>query len=69
MRAPLAGPRIGAAMGTRTAHLRLELDLDDEPISGRIAIDGDEPLAFTGYTGLIAALESIRAGEPEDAPT
>jgi hypothetical protein len=61
--------RIGAAMGTRTAHLRLDLDLDDEPISGRIAIEGAEPLAFTGYTGLIAALESIRAGDLEDVPS
>jgi hypothetical protein len=54
-------------MDTRTAHLRLDLDLDAEPIGGRIAVDGDEPVAFTGYTGLIAALESIRAGETEDA--
>jgi hypothetical protein len=56
-------------MGTRTAHLQLDLDLDAEPISGRVAVDGDEPVAFTGYTGLIAALESIRAGEREDAPS
>ena len=56
-------------MDTRTAHLRLDLDLDAEPISGRVGVDGDEPVAFTGYTGLIAALESIRAGEPEDVPS
>jgi hypothetical protein len=56
-------------MGTRTAHLQLDLDLDAEPISGRIAVEGAEPLAFTGYTGLIAALESIRAGDPEKAPS
>jgi hypothetical protein len=56
-------------MEGRTAHLRLDLDLDAEPISGRIAVDGAEAVAFTGYTGLIAALESIRAGEREDVPT
>jgi hypothetical protein len=56
-------------MGTRTARVQLDLDLDAEPISGRLAVDGDEPLVFTGYTGLIAALESIRAGEPEDVPS
>jgi hypothetical protein len=55
-------------MGTRTAHLQLDLDLGAEPISGRIAVEDAEPLAFTGYTGLIAALESIRAGEAEESP-
>jgi hypothetical protein len=59
----------GRDVGTRTAHLQLDLDLDDEPISGRIAVDGDEPVAFTGYTGLIATLESIREGELEDVPS
>ena len=56
-------------MGTRTAHLHLDLDLDAEPISGRLALEGAEPLSFTGYTGLIAALESIRAGEPQESPS
>jgi hypothetical protein len=56
-------------MGTRTVHLRLDLALDDEPISGWIEVDDAEPVAFTGYTGLIAALESIRAGEREDVPS
>jgi hypothetical protein len=56
-------------MEARTAHLRLDLDVDAEPISGQVAVDGAEPVAFTGYTGLIAALESIRAGERQDVPT
>ena len=56
-------------MGTHTARLRLDLDLDAEPISGQVTLDGAEPVAFTGYTGLIAALESIRAGETEDVPS
>jgi hypothetical protein len=53
-------------MGTRTAQLQLQLDLDAEPIAGWLAIEDSEPLAFTGYTGLIAALESIRAGGLEE---
>jgi len=56
-------------MGTGVAHLRLDLDLDSEPISGRVGLDGADPVAFTGYTGLIAALESIRAGEREELPS
>jgi hypothetical protein len=56
-------------MGSGVAHLRLDLELDAEPISGRVGVDGAEPVAFTGYTGLIAALESIRAGEREELPS
>ena len=50
-------------------HLRLEVDLQAEPISGEVAADGSEPHRFMGYSGLIAALESIRNGEPPPAPT
>jgi hypothetical protein len=56
-------------MGTRTAQLQLHLDLDVDPISGRIAAEDAEPIAFTGYTGLISALEAIRAGEHEASPS
>jgi hypothetical protein len=56
-------------MGTRTAHLQLHLDLEAEPIAGWLAVEDGEPLAFTGYTGLIAALEAIRAGEREELPS
>jgi hypothetical protein len=56
-------------MGTRTAHLHLDLDLDAEPITGCVAIEDGEQLAFTGYTGLISALEAIRAGEHEASPS
>jgi hypothetical protein len=56
-------------MEARTAHVRLDLDMDAEPISGQVASEGAEPVSFTGYTGLIAALESIRAGERQEVPT
>jgi hypothetical protein len=38
--------------------IRLELDL--ESISGDLAFRDEPPRAFSGYTGLIAALESFR---------
>ena len=44
-------------------RLDLELDLDGEPISGQLALPGDSPVGFTGYTGLIAAVETIRERE------
>jgi hypothetical protein len=56
-------------MGTRTAHLHLDLDLEAEPISGRISLEDGEPLPFVGYTGLISALEAIRAGEQAASPS
>jgi hypothetical protein len=56
-------------MGTRIAHLHLDLDLDAEPISGCVTLEDGEPLGFTGYTGLISALEAIRAGEHEASPS
>jgi hypothetical protein len=55
-------------MRAEWTHLRLDLDLRSEPISGEVAADGAEPHRFTGYSGLIAALESIRHGEPPPAP-
>ena len=51
-------------MGDRvTLDLRLELDRDS--IGGEVSANGEPPRAFSGYAGLIAALESIRA---EQAP-
>jgi hypothetical protein len=46
-----------------TLNLRLELDRDS--IGGEVSANGEPPRAFSGYAGLIAALESIRA---EQAP-
>jgi hypothetical protein len=51
-------------MGMQWTHLLLDIDLRTEPISGEIGAYGAEPHRFTGYSGLIAALESIRNGEP-----
>jgi len=46
-----------------TLDLRLELDPDS--IGGLVSANGGPARAFTGYAGLIAALESIRV---EQAP-
>jgi hypothetical protein len=51
-------------MDTRVRHLLLDLDLGSEPVKGSVGAEGDEPLGFTGYAGLIAALQTIRADEP-----
>jgi hypothetical protein len=42
---------------------RITLDLRPKggPVEGRVAAAGQKPREFSGYAGLIAALESIRA--------
>ena len=59
-------------MSRVTLNLKLELELDDEAISGEVSSNGDAPHRFSGYAGLIAALESVRAeqadaSEPDSA--
>jgi hypothetical protein len=44
--------------GTR---ITLDLRPNGGPVEGRVAAAGKEPREFSGYAGLIAALESIRA--------
>jgi hypothetical protein len=48
-------------------QLRLELDLDGEPVSGQVGLSHAEPRDFIGYAALIATLHSIRAEESECA--
>jgi hypothetical protein len=47
-------------MDAGRTRLDLDLDLRDEPISGELTPPGGSPRPFTGYTGLIAAVEAIR---------
>jgi hypothetical protein len=47
-------------MEATRATLRLRLELDRESISGQVSSNGGPTHGFSGYAGLIAALESIR---------
>ena len=45
------------------------MDLGSEPVVGRLAVGGGAARSFTGYAGLIAALQALREGdELEGAP-
>jgi hypothetical protein len=44
-------------------HLDLQIDLGARPVAGSLAPAGGEATRFSGYTGLIAALEALRLGE------
>jgi hypothetical protein len=41
----------------------LRIDLGREPVTGSLATAGLETTPFSGYTGLIAALEALRLDE------
>jgi len=61
-------------MASRIHEYVLELDLDAEPIEGRLR-DGDEAFPFAGWLGLASALERLssaatgRADGPPAAQT
>ena len=45
------------------------MDLGSEPVIGRLAVRGGTAHPFTGYAGLIAALQALREGNDlEGAP-
>lgn len=47
--------------------IRLEVDLDAQPIGGMITPAGGQPSPFVGWLGLTAALAEL--GSREDPPT
>ena len=48
-------------------RLILDLDRGEGPIAGRIAVElDDETLQFSGFLGLIAAIEKLRAAAPHE---
>lgn len=51
-------------------ELRLELEIDAEPIAGRLRLEGGAPRSFSGWLGLAAALEdALDAGRQAPAGT
>jgi hypothetical protein len=61
-------------MGPARTVFDLRLELDLESISGALGVRGESERTFSGYTGLIAALESFRveragAGEARHSQT
>ena len=50
-------------------RITLDLQLSGNPVEGELAFEDSEPRSFTGYAGLIAALETFRSAQdpPHDA--
>jgi hypothetical protein len=66
MRAGLARAMVLGVKGERK-RLTVDLDPETEPITGRIAEPNGKPHEFSGYMGLIEALERLRPPFEESA--
>jgi hypothetical protein len=54
----------------RPIHLHLAFDSATEPIRGTLGIEGDGAACeFTGYLGLISAIETARGTDQPGGPT
>ena len=50
----------------RTIHIELELELHGDEVRGRALCDGAPPREFSGWLGLIAALDALVAAPEGD---
>ncbi|MEX2195395.1 MAG: hypothetical protein WD844_08930 [Thermoleophilaceae bacterium] len=51
-----------------TGWVRIELDPGSTQVAGRVCPATGQPLSFTGYVELIAALEGLRRAEHDPEP-
>ena len=52
----------------RTLHIGLDLRIDGDEVEGRATADGAPGRDFSGWVGLLAALDALTAAEPEPEP-
>jgi hypothetical protein len=50
-----------------TAHLRLAIEIDSDPISGSVSNGTGDPAAFRGWVELAAVIEAARSPDPAGA--
>jgi hypothetical protein len=50
----------------RTTPVKLEIEVDSDPISGLVELDAQSPVRFTGWIELTGALESARVRQTAD---
>jgi hypothetical protein len=51
----------------RTLHIDLDLRLRGDEVEGRASADGRPDRDFTGWVGLLAALDALTGEAPQDA--
>lgn len=67
---PVPRPPVAAdhrIMATTPIRILLELQPDQESLTGQIHRAGQPPCEFTGWLGLLAALQALLAAEPGPA--
>jgi hypothetical protein len=52
----------------RRIHIDLDLRIDGDEVEGRAAADGAPARDFSGWVGLLAALDALTATAPGPAP-
>jgi hypothetical protein len=57
------------AIAETLMHLVLHIELGTQPVTGSLASAEGPATQFSGYTGLIAALEAFRLGDREQEDT
>lgn len=55
------------SIDTTVTHLALDIRLAAKPVSGSLALAGETATEFSGYMGLINALEALRSQERDGA--
>ena len=56
-------------MALRTALIRLELDLNDDSLTGRASDDTGAAREFVGWLGLVAAIDALLVADATSAST
>ena len=54
-------------MSVQTRHIAIDVRLDGHEISGRVGDGTDQPQAFQGWLGLLAALDGL-LGDTDEEP-
>jgi hypothetical protein len=53
-------------VSVRTKHIAIDVLLDEDEISGRAGDGTDQPKAFQGWLGLLAALDGLLGNTDEE---
>ena len=61
-----AWQRMLCLMSVQTRHIAIDLHLDGDEISGRVGDGTEQPKAFQGWLGLLAALDGLLGNTDEE---
>jgi hypothetical protein len=63
------GTRMLGRMDHVTVHVQLQLSVEDDEFSGRVCAEGGQPRPFSGWIGLVSALDGLIAETTAHAPS